>query len=48
MLFRSAECEALIAASVKEALSALEGAQITEAARAALAELAVMATDRED
>jgi geranylgeranyl diphosphate synthase, type I len=42
-----AECEALIAASVKEAISALDGAPITEDARAALAELAVMATDRE-
>ncbi len=43
-----AECEALIAASVKEAISALDGAPISEAARTALAELAVMATDRDD
>jgi geranylgeranyl diphosphate synthase type I len=43
-----AECEALIAASVKEAVAALDGAPITEEARTALAELAVMATDRDD
>jgi geranylgeranyl diphosphate synthase, type I len=43
-----AECEALIAAGVKEAVSALDGAPITEEARTALAELAVMATDRDD
>jgi len=43
-----AECEALIAASVKEAVSALDGAPVTEEARTALAELAVMATDRDD
>jgi geranylgeranyl diphosphate synthase, type I len=43
-----AECEALIAASVKEAISALDGAPITEDARSALAALAVMATDRDD
>ena len=43
-----AECEALIAASVKEAVSALDGAPIAEDARRALAELAVMATDRDD
>jgi geranylgeranyl diphosphate synthase, type I len=43
-----AECEALIAATVKEAVAALDGAPITEEARSALAELAVMATDRED
>jgi geranylgeranyl diphosphate synthase type I len=43
-----AECEALIAASVKEAISALDGAPIAEEARAALAALAVMATDRLD
>jgi geranylgeranyl diphosphate synthase type I len=42
------ECEALIAASVKEAIAALDGAPITQAARTALAELAVMATDRDD
>jgi geranylgeranyl diphosphate synthase, type I len=41
-----AECEALIAASVKEAISALDGAAIPDEARAALAELAVMATER--
>ena len=43
-----AECEALIVASVKEAIAALDGAPITEDARMALAELAVMATDRDD
>jgi len=43
-----AECEALIAASVKEAIAALDGVPITEEARAALAELAVMATERDD
>ena len=42
------ECEALIAAGVKEAIAALDGAPITEEARTALAELAVMATDRDD
>jgi len=42
------ECEALIAASVKEALSALDGAPIAAAIRAALAELAITATDRSD
>ncbi len=41
-----AECEALIAANVKEAISALDGAPITTEARAALAALAVTATDR--
>jgi geranylgeranyl diphosphate synthase type I len=40
------ECEALIASSVKQAIAALEGAPITEDARDALADLAVMATDR--
>ncbi len=44
----AAECEALIGASVKEAVAALDGAPITEDARAALAALAVTATDRED
>jgi geranylgeranyl diphosphate synthase, type I len=43
-----AECETLISASVKEATSALDGAPITEEARAALIELAVVATARED
>jgi geranylgeranyl diphosphate synthase type I len=43
-----AECEALIGASVKEAVAALDGAPIAEDARAALAALAVTATDRED
>jgi geranylgeranyl diphosphate synthase, type I len=42
------ECEALIAASVKEAVSALDGAPITAAARTALAALAITATDRTD
>ncbi len=43
-----AECEALIAANVKEAVSALDGAPITSEARAALAALAVTATDRDE
>jgi geranylgeranyl diphosphate synthase type I len=43
-----AECEALIGASVKEAVGALDGPPITEDARIALAELAVMATDRDE
>ena len=41
-----AECEALIAASVKEAVAALDGAPIPPEARTALAALAVTATDR--
>jgi geranylgeranyl diphosphate synthase type I len=41
-----AECEMLISASVKEAVSALDGALITGDARQALAELAVVATVR--
>lgn len=41
-----AECEALITASVKEAVAALDGAPIPPEARAALAALAVTATDR--
>lgn len=41
-----AECEALIAANVKEAIAALDGAPIPDDARLALAELAVVATDR--
>lgn len=43
-----AECEALIAANVKEAVSALDGAPMNEEARAALAALAIMATDRDE
>jgi geranylgeranyl diphosphate synthase type I len=41
-----AECEMLISASVKEATTALDGAPITEDARQALTELAVIATVR--
>jgi len=41
-----AECETLISASVKEAIAALDGAPITEPARQALTELAVLATAR--
>jgi geranylgeranyl diphosphate synthase, type I len=41
-----AECEALIGASVKEAIAALDGAPVTEEARQALTELAVLATSR--
>jgi geranylgeranyl diphosphate synthase, type I len=40
------ECEALIAANVKEAVAALDGAPITDAAKSALAALAITATDR--
>ena len=43
-----AECEALIAANVKEAVSALDGAPITEEAKSALAALAVTATNRQE
>ena len=43
-----AECETLISASVKEATAALDGAPIPEHARAALTELAVLATTREE
>jgi geranylgeranyl diphosphate synthase, type I len=43
-----AECEMLISASVKEATAALEGAPITEDAKAALTELASRATARAD
>jgi geranylgeranyl diphosphate synthase type I len=43
-----AECEALISATAKEATAALDGAPITEAARQALIELAVLATERSD
>ncbi|HKD87058.1 MAG TPA: polyprenyl synthetase family protein [Streptosporangiaceae bacterium] len=42
------ECEALIAANVKEAVAALDGAPITDEARSALAALAIIATDREE
>jgi len=42
------ECEALIAANVKEAMAALDGAPIPAEAKSALAALAVTATDRED
>jgi geranylgeranyl diphosphate synthase, type I len=41
-----AECEARISASVKEATAALDGAPITEDAKAALTELATRATAR--
>lgn len=41
-----AECETLISAGVKEATAALDGAPIPEEARAALAELAIVATAR--
>jgi geranylgeranyl diphosphate synthase type I len=41
-----AECESMIEASVKEALTALEDAPITPRARSALAELAIAATAR--
>jgi geranylgeranyl diphosphate synthase, type I len=43
-----AECESMIAANVKEAVSALDGAPIPEDARAALTTLAFMATDRDE
>ena len=43
-----AECEAMIAASAKEAVAALDGAPMPDEARAALTALAMMATDRED
>jgi geranylgeranyl diphosphate synthase type I len=43
-----AECEAMIAASTKEAVAALDGAPVTDEARAALVTLAVMATEREE
>jgi geranylgeranyl diphosphate synthase, type I len=42
------ECEALIAANVKEAVTALDGAPITDEAKSALAALAIKATKRED
>ncbi len=43
-----AECESLIAANLKEAVAALDGAPITDEARSALTALAIAATDRED
>jgi geranylgeranyl diphosphate synthase type I len=43
-----AECETLISASVKEAIAALDGAPMADEARTALAELAVIATARDD
>jgi geranylgeranyl diphosphate synthase, type I len=43
-----AECEMLISANVKEATSTLDDAPITGEARAALVELAVLATRRQD
>jgi geranylgeranyl diphosphate synthase, type I len=42
------ECEALIAANVKEAMAALDGAPIPDEARSALAALAITATDRQE
>jgi len=42
------ECEALIAANVKEAATALDGAPIAGEAKSALAALAITATDREE
>jgi geranylgeranyl diphosphate synthase type I len=42
------ECEALIAANVKEAMAALDGAPIPDEAKSALAALAIAATDREE
>jgi len=41
-----AECEQMISVNLKEALSALEGAPVTSAAKSALADLAVAATAR--
>ena len=43
-----AECELMIGSSVAEALRALEDAPITSPAKLALAELAVIATERRD
>jgi len=42
------ECEALISANVKEAIAALDGAPVTDEAKAALAALATAATDRQE
>jgi geranylgeranyl diphosphate synthase, type I len=42
------ECETMIAACVKEALSALDGAQITEEARSALTALALLVSARDE
>lgn len=44
----AAECEALIAANVKQALCALDGAPVSDEARAALAALAITVSDRQD
>ena len=43
-----AECEAMIDRNVKDALSALDSAPITEESKSALADLAVAATARTD
>ena len=43
-----AECEAMIGRNVKDALSALDSAPVTEESKSALAELAVAATARTD
>ncbi len=43
-----AECEAMIAASTKEAVAALDGSSVPDEARAALTALAAMATEREE
>ena len=43
-----AECEAMIAASAKEAVAALDGAPIPDEARTALTALAIMATERQE
>ncbi len=43
-----AECETLIAANVKQALSALDGAPVDDEAREALAALAITVSDRQD
>jgi len=43
-----AECESLIAANVKQAVSALDSAPMTEESKSALAALAIMATDRDE
>jgi geranylgeranyl diphosphate synthase type I len=42
------ECEALIAANVKDALAALDSAPVRDEAKSALAALAIMATDRQE
>ena len=43
-----AECEALIAANVKQAIAALDGAPVAAEARQALAALAITVSDRQD